>query len=124
MTGQATFSPELAAKRLEVVKAALPAVSRVALFWNAAAGRGAMLRHLEASQTAARALGLHVHQIEIPRGEDLDAGLQEARQAGATVIVTLQNAMFYALNRRVAELLSSINYRSCPPKPASPNKAV
>jgi len=58
ITGQAILSPELSAKRLELLKGGVPGASRVAIFWNAAAGKPAVDRHLEVSHDAARALGI------------------------------------------------------------------
>jgi putative tryptophan/tyrosine transport system substrate-binding protein len=109
ITGQAIFSPELSMKRLEILKEAFPAVSRVALFWNAAAGKAAVVRHLDVSQRAAQALGLHLHLIEVLDAEALEAAFQEARQARADAVVTIQSALFYALNGRLAEL--GLKYR-------------
>jgi len=109
ITGQAIFSPELSMKRLELLKAAFPGVSRVALFWNAAAGKAAVVRHLEVSQSAAQALGIHLHPIEVLDAEALEAAFQEARKARSDAVVTIQSALFYALNGRLAEL--SLKYR-------------
>jgi putative ABC transport system substrate-binding protein len=109
ITGQAIFSPELSMKRLELLTEAFPGVSRVALLWNAAAGQAAIVRHLDMSQRAAQALGLHLHPIEVVAAEALEAAFQEARQARAEAVVTIQSALFYALNGRLAEL--GLQYR-------------
>jgi putative tryptophan/tyrosine transport system substrate-binding protein len=109
ITGQAIFSPELSMKRLEILKEAFPVVSRVALFWNAASGKAAVVRHLDVSQHAAQALGIHLHPTEVLDAEALDAAFQEARQARADAVVTIQSALFYALNGRLAEL--GLKYR-------------
>jgi putative tryptophan/tyrosine transport system substrate-binding protein len=109
ITGQAIFSPELSMKRLEILKAAFPGVSRVAIFWTAAAGKAAVVRHLDASESAAQALGIHLHPIEILDADALEAAFQEARQARADAVVTIQSALFSALNGRLAEL--GLQYR-------------
>jgi putative ABC transport system substrate-binding protein len=104
ITGQAILSPELSVKRLELIKEALPRLSRVAIFWNAAAGKPAVERHLQVSQNAAQSLGIHVHQVEVLGAEALEAAFQEARQARSGAVVTIQSALFQALNGRLAEL--------------------
>jgi putative ABC transport system substrate-binding protein len=104
MTGQAIFSPELSAKRLELLKEALPGRSHVTIFWNAAAGRPAVERHLRVSQEAAKALSLQVRPVEILGADTLDAALRETRRVRSGAIVTLQSALFQALNGRLAEL--------------------
>jgi len=109
VTGQAILSPELSVKRLELLKEALPSLSRVAIFWNAAAGRPAVERHLQVSQDAAQALGLQLYRVEVLDAEGLDAAFQEARKARAAAAVTIQSALFSALNGRLAEL--ALKYR-------------
>jgi len=109
VTGQAILSPELSAKRLELLKEALPGLSRVAIFWTAAAGRPAAERHLQASQDAAHALGIQLNRVEVLGAEGLDAAFQEARKARSAAVVTIQSALFSALNGRLAEL--ALKYR-------------
>jgi putative ABC transport system substrate-binding protein len=102
ITGQAIMSPELSAKRLELLNEAFPRATRVALFWNAAAGRPAVERHLAVSQDAARALGMQLSAIEVADADSLDAAFREAKKARAGAIVTVQSALFQALNSRLA----------------------
>src|SRR4030095_10440894 len=104
ITGQAIMSPELSAKRLELLKEALPGASRVAIFWNAAAGRPAVEHHYTVSQDAARTLGLHLVAVQVLSADALDAAFQEARKVRSGAIVTIQSALFQALNGRLAEL--------------------
>jgi len=110
ITGQAILSPELTAKRLEVLKEALPGISRVAVFWNAASGKAALSLHLEVTEQAAQKLGIELRRVEVLGGADgLDAAFREAREAHCGAIVTIQSALFYALNGRLADL--ALKYR-------------
>jgi putative ABC transport system substrate-binding protein len=109
VTGQAILSPELSAKRVELLKEALPGVSRVAIFWNIGAGKPAVLRHLEVSQSAAQRLGIQLHRVEVAGADALDDAFQQARRAQCSAGVTIQSALFNALNQRLAELC--IKYR-------------
>ena len=109
ITGQAILSPELSAKRLEILKEALPGISRVCMLWNAAAGRPAVSRHLEVSDQAAQKLGLHLLRIEVVDAERLDAAFRDTRKANCTAIVTIQSALFQKWNGRLAEL--ALKYR-------------
>jgi putative ABC transport system substrate-binding protein len=81
----------------------------VAIFWNAAAGKPAVDRHLQVSQSAAQSLGIHVQHVEVTGADALDAAFQQARKARADAIVTIQSALFHGLNGRLAEL--SLKYR-------------
>jgi len=109
VTGQAILSPELSVKRLELLKETLPNLSRVAIFWNVAAGKPAVERHLQVSQGAAQALGIQLHPVEVLGAEGLDAAFQAARKARSAAIVTTQSALFSSLNGRLAGL--ALKYR-------------
>src|SRR4030095_9926928 len=109
VTGQAILSPELSVKRLQLLKEALPSLSRVAIFWNVAAGKPAVERHLQVSQGAAQALGIQLHPVEVLGAEGLDAAFQQPRKARSAAIVTTQSALFSALNGRLAGL--ALKYR-------------
>ncbi len=60
-TGVSIFSPELNVKRLELLKAALPRVSRVATLWDPATGRS----QLTAMEAAAQALAVRLQVLEV-----------------------------------------------------------
>jgi putative tryptophan/tyrosine transport system substrate-binding protein len=109
ITGQAILSPELSAKRLELLNEALPRVGRVAIFWNAAAGRPAVERHLAVSQDAARTLGIQLFPVEVAGTEALDTAFRDATRVRAGAIVTVQSALFQSLNGRLARL--ALNHR-------------
>jgi putative ABC transport system substrate-binding protein len=108
ITGQAILSPELSAKRLELLKEALPGISRVGIFWNAAAGAAAAARHVEASERAAAQLGLELRRVEV-RADTLDAAFQAVRKAQCGAVVTIQSALFHELNAQLAE--AALRYR-------------
>jgi putative ABC transport system substrate-binding protein len=67
LTGVSDMATDLSAKRLELLKEAVPTLSRVAVLWNAA-DPGMVLRFREI-ETAARTLGLTLQSLEV-RGPD------------------------------------------------------
>ena len=69
ITGISTFVPELAGKRLEVLKEAFPRIARVAVLWDAA--NSAKRLDSQETQGAARALGLTLQAYEVRRPEDV-----------------------------------------------------
>jgi putative ABC transport system substrate-binding protein len=73
ITGLSTQSPELAGKRIEVLREVLPSVRRLAIMANVAY-RGAVLEMGEAEE-AARRLGLEPTRIEIRRVEDIASAI-------------------------------------------------
>ena len=71
ITGLSNVSAELRGKRLELLREAVPRLSRVALLWNPDL-RGAVLDYKE-TQAAARSHHLELQSIEVSRTEDLDS---------------------------------------------------
>ena len=62
VTGLSSIAPELNGKRLELLKEALPGLSRVAIVWNPDV-RGAVLEYKE-TESAARSLRLQLQSVE------------------------------------------------------------
>jgi putative ABC transport system substrate-binding protein len=73
VTGLSTLSPELSAKRLELLNEAVPGLTRVAIIWNPDI-RGALLDYTE-TEGAARSLHLQLQSVEVRRADDLDRAL-------------------------------------------------
>src|SRR5262249_50450897 len=70
VTGLTLMSTELGGKRLQLLREAVPGLSRVAFLWNPDV-RGAVLEYREVDQ-AVRALRLELQSLEVSRVEDLD----------------------------------------------------
>src|SRR5882724_535836 len=68
VTGLSSLSPELSGKRLELLKEALPGLSRVAIMWNPDV-RGGVLEYKE-TESAARSLRLQLQSVEVNRTDD------------------------------------------------------
>jgi putative ABC transport system substrate-binding protein len=68
LTRLSLLAPELSAKRLDLLKQALPPVSRVAVLWNVS-NEGMMLRFRE-TQTAARSLGVTLDSVGVRTPDD------------------------------------------------------
>jgi putative ABC transport system substrate-binding protein len=63
VTGSTILGPELSAKRLQLLKEAVPTVSRVAFLWNPL--NPANVLHYEDIQAGARALGVTLNSVEV-----------------------------------------------------------
>ncbi|MBI4489492.1 MAG: ABC transporter substrate-binding protein, partial [Deltaproteobacteria bacterium] len=100
ITGSSWLNTELSAKRLELLKEAVPKVARVAALWDLATG-ATYLRPVEA---AARALGVQLHTLEVRSPDDFDSGFERAKKAGARGLVILPSPFFYAHRTRLVEL--------------------
>lgn len=99
MTGIYSLAGDLEAKRLEIIKEALPRVSRVAAFWNPSfGGQPAEV------QRAAQTLGLRVDLIEVSGSEELQTGFRTAKQRKAGAVLLMQSPVFYVNRDQVARL--------------------
>src|SRR5215207_5704913 len=103
LTGLSTASVDLSPKRLELLKKAIPDLSRVRLFVNA---KDAHMSHsvLERTQSAGAALDVSVDVVEIRDPEDLDGALADAGRAGIKAAVLMPDSLFFNERTRIARL--------------------
>ena len=102
LTGVAFVSSETAGKRLQFLKEAAPALTRVAVLWNPDHPDGEY-RDIE---SAARRLGIHVQSLEVRRPEDFDGAFQAAIHARSEALMVV-SSRFMNLNRpRIVEFAS------------------
>jgi len=102
ITGLTTQSPETQGKTLQLLKEAVPSLSRVAILWDPTEpGRRGVAR---AAEGAARVLGLYVQLVEAGRPADLESVFAAmARDRVGAVLV--QSSQMLGQNRpRIAEL--------------------
>ncbi len=102
ITGLSQMAPELAGKRLELLKEIVPKLSRVAVLWNPQ-GRGSTVSWKEI-QLPARQLGLRLHSLEVRSANDFAKALEEATNSGAGALVILPDPIFVTNLKRLAEL--------------------
>ena len=77
VTGLSNLAPELVAKRLELLKEAVPGVSRVAILWQPGSGmEGTDKTTLKDAEVAARALGVRLQVVEARGPADAPKGLR------------------------------------------------
>jgi putative tryptophan/tyrosine transport system substrate-binding protein len=95
--------PDLIGKRLEILKEALPNLSRVAVMVNAT-NQSYARRLIDSLQGDARALGLVVQPVEVNGPSDLERAFSSVAQDGVTGIAPVADVMFYNERKRMAEL--------------------
>jgi putative ABC transport system substrate-binding protein len=100
ITGSSWLNTELTSKRLELFKAALPEMSRVAALWDPATG-ATYFRPMEA---AARSLAVQLQALEVRGPDDFDSAFQSARKGGVGGLVILPSTFFYAHRVRLVRL--------------------
>jgi putative ABC transport system substrate-binding protein len=85
ITGLSGMSPELSAKRLELLREIVPGLSRVAFLWSPEV-RGALFEYQE-TESAARAMQLQLQSVEVRRAEDLDRAFSAVTNQHAQALV-------------------------------------
>jgi putative ABC transport system substrate-binding protein len=104
VTGLTTVSPQLSGKRLELLKEAVPKVTRVAVLWNVANPVAAL--QLRETQVAARTLGLKLQSLEVRAPKDLDRAFAAMRKERVGALVVLPDLMFFDHQKRLADLVA------------------
>jgi putative ABC transport system substrate-binding protein len=104
VTGLTTMQADLAAKRLELLKEAVPKLSRVTAL-SLPTSR-ASLGEIFATQTemAARSLGIELHLRQVPGLSDFDDAFQAAAANRADAVIFLPSPFFTVHAARVSEL--------------------
>jgi putative ABC transport system substrate-binding protein len=101
LTGVTLHAPELAGKRLELLKGVLPGMRRVGvLAWPRPGGLG----QVRAAEAAARSLSLQVHVVEVQETAQYDGAVETLKRDGADALLVLSSSTFFAERRRIADL--------------------
>jgi putative tryptophan/tyrosine transport system substrate-binding protein len=99
-TGFATQNDELPAKWMELVKGTLPRASRVAVVWDPGYG-GAI--QLQASQAAARSLGVRLQALRVERSDDFVRMFAELQKSRPEALIVSSSALFFIHRDRLVE---------------------
>jgi putative ABC transport system substrate-binding protein len=100
MTGLTILSPELSAKRLEVLGEILPGISRVAALWDPTTGKS----QVQLTQDAARTLGLKLQILEVRQPDDLTDAFRLARREGAEALNVFSSPFLASLYQNILAL--------------------
>ena len=110
VTGLTADQPGLSAKRLDLLKQAVPGLSRVAVFMSPYRTAPSVGEHmLRDTEIAATALGVHLDVIRVEQVGDLEGGFKTAIRNRAEAILILPNQFWGANAKRVGDL--ALRYR-------------
>jgi ABC-type uncharacterized transport system substrate-binding protein len=105
VTGLSFLSPELVGKRLELLKQAVPGLSRVAVLWQPGDVPERTARNmLKEAEVAAGALEVRVQFFEAPGSADFDSAFSDMTKARAGALTVFTSAMFFTERRRLVDL--------------------
>jgi putative ABC transport system substrate-binding protein len=103
LTGQSFFSPEINAKRVELLKEMMPRLSRVAVLLNPnnSASIGPELHAMEA---AAQSLKIELQQFPVRSANELGSAFEKMGQTNAEAVEVSDEGLFNANSKTIADL--------------------
>jgi putative tryptophan/tyrosine transport system substrate-binding protein len=105
ITGLTFLGPELVPKRLELLREALPRVSRVAALWHPGAfGERATRDMLKETETAARTLGMQLRLVGARGPDELDGAFSTMTRERAEALIVFPSPMLFNERRRIVDL--------------------
>jgi ABC-type uncharacterized transport system substrate-binding protein len=102
ITGLTVQTPDIAGKRLQLLKEVVPNLSRVAVLWDP--GYPGNRLQVNEAQAAARTLGVQLHLVEVRSPGQLDGAFAAMASDGAGAAFIAGSEMLIAHRGRIAEL--------------------
>ncbi len=96
-TGLTILSPELSAKRLEVLRDIIPGLSRVTALWDPTTGAS----QVTMTTSAALSLNLKLEVLEVRRREEVAAAVRAARNSQADALNVFSSPILASLHREI-----------------------
>jgi putative ABC transport system substrate-binding protein len=92
--------PELGGKQIELLMEAVPAVSRLAILWDATIGE----TQFRATETAPRPASIMLQSLPIRREQDINEAIQKAVHDQANGLVVLSSPLIYEHRSQIASI--------------------
>jgi putative ABC transport system substrate-binding protein len=106
ITGLTIMSPELSAKRLQMLKDMVPGVARVAALWDPTTGAS----QVSITERTAQSLNLNLQVLEVRRRDDLSAAFRAARDGRADAINVFSSPFLASLFREIIDLSAEFRF--------------
>jgi putative ABC transport system substrate-binding protein len=105
ITGSTFLAPALVAKRLQLLKEAVPGASRVAVLWHPGLyGEHTMRDMLTEAEVAAQTLAVQLQRLEARSPNDFDRAFSAMATNSASALIVFPSPMFYIEHRRLVDL--------------------
>jgi putative ABC transport system substrate-binding protein len=95
ITGQSFFAPELAAKRIQLLKQLMPQMTRIAAFMNPS-NPGGMRGELQAMETAAQSLKMELKQVLVRGPNEFESAFEQMQQESVAAVAISDDGMLIA----------------------------
>jgi putative ABC transport system substrate-binding protein len=108
LTGMAYNPPEVAGKLVEVIKATIPSLSRIAVLWNPSTpGISKYIPHLA---RAARHLAIDVAYVEVQRAPDLEAALTALGKLRPDAVYVVNDPVVQSRQHQIVDFMLKRKY--------------
>jgi putative tryptophan/tyrosine transport system substrate-binding protein len=104
ITGLTSVSTDVVGKQLELLKEAVPGLTRVGVLWHRADPYGS--RNFKATEVTAQSLRVQVQPMEVHGPEELESAFKAATEGRAHAIMVLQTNLTNTHRKRIVELAS------------------
>jgi putative ABC transport system substrate-binding protein len=101
VTGLTQMSPQLAGKRLELLKEIVPGLSRVAVLWNPQSQPSKLI--LKELRLSARQLGIELHSLEVRSSNDFGPAFENAIRSRVGGLIPLAHPLITTNLKRIAD---------------------
>ena len=99
ITGFTILSPELSAKRLELLQEFVPGIARVAALWDPTTGKS----QATISESAARSMNLKLQILEVRNRDDVAGAFRAARDGKAAALTVFASPLLASLYREIID---------------------
>jgi putative ABC transport system substrate-binding protein len=108
VTGTTFVGPELVAKRLGLLKEAVPGLSRLAALWQPGAyGEHTMRGMLTETEAVARAMGVQLQLEQVNGPKDIDTAFSAIAKGGVGAVIVLPSPMFVGEYLHIVDLAAN-----------------
>lgn len=108
VTGTSFLGPQLAAKRLQLLREVIPGLSRVAALWHPNAySERTMAGVLTEVEAAARTLGLQLQLVPASGPDDLAGAFAAITRERADALIVMPSPMLFGQYRRIVSLAAN-----------------
>ena len=104
VTGLSLSVPTLGAKRLQLLKEAVPAADRIAMLWDRTLGEATIAPGVPQQEQAGRSLGMEVRSVFIERAEELESAFEAMRRDGVAALSVADGPVTLTHAKRVTDL--------------------
>jgi len=105
VTGMSLMVPDVAGKRLELLRAIVPRIAQVAVLWNGANPYPGFV--FKETQVAGHTLGVRVQSLEVQGASDFDSAFEAARRQRPDALITIEDPLTVSYRKPIAEFATA-----------------